>query len=314
MVLKLIREDYLPVSSLHKIYFAEYGDPHGLPILFIHGGPGSKSKTSYLDVIPKTIPFRAILFDQRGCGQSQPSGEIKENTTQHLIEDIEKLRSFLKIKKWFLIRGRSWGSTLALLYAQAHPTKVQNLLLSSIFLARKEDMEWLYSPKGAIKFFPDKAERIKNFLQKHNLSWSELNHYAYQIITKGALTQKKELAALIFGWEYGLMNLDVNFNQLTPDEMEEENINSLKIYLHYSTHQFFIKNNEILTQIKTIKNIPTFILHGRYDMVCPPNQAYLLHQHLKNSKLIFINYASHHLGWDGYQWEKQLLSQISQIS
>ncbi len=306
MVQKLIGEDYLKVSSLHKIHYAEYGHPDGTPILFIHGGPGSKSKTNYLDFLPNKFPFRAILFDQRGCGQSLPPGEVKNNTTSDLIKDIENLRRHLGIEKWY-VTGNSWGSTLALLYAQTFPQKIKGLILKNIFLARRKDMKWLYSPSGARRFFPDKAALIESYLEKENLKWSELISHTFQMMLNGKEKVKKQLAALISNWEYGLMNIDPPFHLIQPEEIEEEQINSVTIYCHYATNNFFMQENQILENIKAIEKIPTVIIHGRYDMVCPPEQAYLLHQHLTNSKLIWVNYAGHHLGWDGYQWTKELI-------
>ncbi len=306
MALKLIREDYLQVSSLHKIYYAEYGRSDGIPILFIHGGPGSKSKVNHLDFLPDEVSFCAILFDQRGCGQSLPSGEVKENTTSDLIEDIEKLRRHLGIKRWYLTGG-SWGSTLALLYAQAFPQKVEGLILRNIFLARRKDIKWLYSSLGAKQFFPDKAAFVESYLKKEGLEWSELIDYAYKKMLSGGEETKKQLIALISNWEYGLMNLDPPFHLTQPEEIEEEEIHSTTIYCHYATNDFFIQDNQILRNIKAIEKIPTAIIHGRYDMVCPPEQAYLLHQHLTNSKLIWVNYAGHHLGWSGYQWMRELI-------
>ena len=309
MAFKLIREDYLEVSPVHKIYFAEYGDRNGIPVIFFHGGPGSKSRESYLDSLPTDLPVRAILYDQRGCGQSQPQGELKENTTPLLIEDIEKLRRHLEIDKWLVVGG-SWGSTLALLYAEKYPDQVRGLVLKSVFLARKQDQEWLYSPSGAGQFFPDKAEAIKLYLKKHHLQWPDFIDHAHQLMLTGKEKEKKQVAVLISNWEHGLMNLDVSPHLIKMEDVDEEIINSTAIYCHYSINHFFIRENQIIENIKAIEKIPTVIIHGRYDMVCPPEGAYLLHQNLANSKLVFVNYASHHLGWDGNQWTKELIKEM----
>ena len=305
MTFKLITQNYLPVSSSHKIYYATYGNPNGVPILFIHGGPGSKSKITHLDYLPDSDNIYAILFDQRGCGQSQPVGETKNNTTKDLINDIEKLKNHLNISKWY-VTGGSWGSTLALLYAQTYPDSVKGLILRNIFLARPQDIDWIYNPNGVGRFYPDKFQKIKKYLQHQNLKWADLLTHAYQIITQQNITRKKQIISLIFNWEYTLMNIDVPVHDLTPDEVDDDFIHSATIYLHYTVNKFFISQNQILNQINTIKHIPTIIVHGRYDMICPPQQAYILHQHLPNSKLFFTNFAGHHLTWDGQIWIKHL--------
>ncbi len=306
MTLNLIREEHLKVSSLHKVYFAEYGDSQGIPVVFIHGGPGDKGKVSYLDYLPEDLNFRAILFDQRGCGQSLPVGEIKQNTTADLIEDINKLRQHLNIDKWYVVGG-SWGSTLALLYAQAYPTQVIGLFLRNIALMRYQDLAWIYSEDGVGRFFPDKKERLKKYMENHKLDWSNLISHVYQVLQSNSLVQKKQTVSLLSDWEWGAMNLDVPIHQIRVEEIDEKWIASFNIYIHYAFNRFFIKENQILDNLDRIKNIPTTIVHGRYDMLCPPEQAYSLHKKLPKSKLVFVNYSGHLMGWDGKLWFKHLI-------
>ncbi|NOY14882.1 MAG: prolyl aminopeptidase [bacterium] len=309
--MKLIQQTFLQVSPLHQLHIARYGSPSGTPILFIHGGPGSKSKPNYLDYLPDNLPIHAILYDQRGCGLSQPAGEINQNTTQHLIQDIEKLRRRLNIDKWY-VTGGSWGSTLALLYAQKHPKVVKGLILRNIFLARQKDNSWLYQPDGVGQFFPDKVKPVEKYLKKHNLSWDNLIFHAYQTLKTGSFNQQKTITALIYGWEHSLMSLDVPVHQTTPQEIDQETIASARIFTHYAANDFFIKNNQIIKNTSKIKHIPTAIIHGRYDMVCPLQQAYTLHQHLPNSQLFITNFAGHQLTWDGRILVKLSIKQLIQ--
>ncbi|GIW62577.1 MAG: hypothetical protein KatS3mg090_0403 [Patescibacteria group bacterium] len=157
--MKLLKKGYLKISKLHKIFYHTYGQSRGEAIIFLHGGPGGASKKDYLEYLEEDLNVKAVLFDQRGCGENTPLSETKENTTQYLIEDIENLRHYLGLSKIYLF-GSSWGSTLSLLYAQKYPENVKGLFLRSIFLARRKDIEWVYSENGACRIFLTNTKRF----------------------------------------------------------------------------------------------------------------------------------------------------------
>ncbi|TPI02953.1 prolyl aminopeptidase [Mycoplasma struthionis] len=280
---------YLKVSDLHSIYYEEIGNPNGKPILFVHGGPGggiSESSRQYFD--PKY--YRVILFDQRGAGKSLPAAEIKENTTHDLIEDIEKLREFLKIDKWTLFGG-SWGSTLSLLYAIKYPSKVNGMILRGIFLGRKEDDNWLYN-KGASDYFPYEYEEYSSFVKPEErddliLAYHKyLNHEDPKIAEQAAYHWAK--------WELSLITLIKSpiLEEILSDK--KANLALARLENHYFVNHIFLDDdNYILNNANKIENIKTIIIHGQYDMDCRPVGAYLLHQKLKNSSLRFIEASGH---------------------
>ena len=304
--MKTITQSFLKVSKLHKIYFQQFGSKDGTPIIFLHGGPGGKSEPKNLDYLPENQSFNAVLFDQRGCGESKPFGEIKENTTLDLIEDIKKLALHLKLEKFYLF-GSSWGSTLALLFAQKYPKRVKGLVLKSVFLARRKDIEWLYSENGAARFFPDKYKRVEEYLKQKRLTWKKFIDFAYKLIKSKKIEEQKELVSIIYDVEYSLAKLDVPFHPLTKKDIDGNFLNTAKIYLHYLKNNFFLRENQILKEINKIKNIPTLIIHGRYDMLTPLEGAWKLHKALPKSRLFITNFSSHSLSWDGKVFLKEFL-------
>ncbi|MAA80046.1 MAG: prolyl aminopeptidase [Deltaproteobacteria bacterium] len=281
---------YLQVSQTHNLYYEEVGNPLGTPILFLHGGPGGGINT-YVRRFFNPNHYRAILFDQRGSGKSTPYACIEENTTHDLINDIETLRKKLNIESW-VVMGGSWGSTLALLYAIHHPKCVKALILRGVFLARPCEIDWLYGPNGAARIFPkdysyfvadlseeEKKNPIPSFLKrltdaKPNVQLRAVNDWNR--------------------WEMGI-------SQLIPVEEPEDFYNTLdeglaiaRIEVHYFTHNSFLPSeNYILDNCDAITHIPCEIIQGRYDIVCPPQSAYELHQKLPLSNLHIIADAGH---------------------
>ncbi|AZZ65306.1 prolyl aminopeptidase [Metamycoplasma phocicerebrale] len=278
------KTNYLKVSDIHSLYYEEAGNPKGEPILFVHGGPGggiSESNRQYFD--PKH--YRIILFDQRGCGKSIPSAEIKENTTMNLISDIELLRKKLNIEKWILFGG-SWGTCLSLIYAINYPNRVKGLILRGIFLGRREDDYYLYQ-KGASQYFPEAYKEFSSFIPKNERgdlikAYSKyLNHKDINIAYKAAYHWAK--------WELGLITMNPLPDIETILENNKANLELARLENHYFVNHLFLDDdNYILNNIKNIENIPTIIIHGRYDMDCRPEGAYLLHNKLKKSKLNFV--------------------------
>lgn len=299
-------QGWLPVSPRHQIYYAEYGDPDGIPILSIHGGPGSQSKLSHLEVLPPGV--RAILFDQRGCGLSKPFGELKQNTTQNLISDMDKLRRHLNIDKWILV-GNSWGSTLALLYAETYPQHTLGLGLRSVFLARPQDVLWSFSRQGAGRFYPDGWHQLEIFAKTHNFQLDNLLDQGWHILTQTNQNLQNQFVQAIRQWEWHLMKFEKDPSQLPP-EITPEDIAMTKLFWHYWKNDFFLKPNQILTNLSTINHLPAVIVHGRYDLDCPPEQAWQIHQNLPKSELFFSSHASHHLNNDAKLWFRKLLSSL----
>ena len=287
-----IRTGDIKVSSIHTLKYWEYGNPNGFPLISLHGGPGSKSKFSHIQHFDFD-KFRIVQFDQRGAGQSEPLGEIKENTTQNLIEDIEQLRKHLNIDK-FILKGSSWGSTLSLLYAEAYPKNIEMLLLSAIFLARKTDYKWV-EDKIIERFVPERSEYLQQLKNKYGIT----KERAFKILLNDNLNPESKEAKIATAYYIVVEGMLVGFDPLSfalsVDDIDLESVMSIRIATHYFKNNFFIEENQILNNINKIKHIPTFIGHARYDMVCPYEQAYVLNKHMRNSYLYsYTNYS--HIG------------------
>lgn len=283
-------EGFLQVSDKHKIYYHQYGNPNGEVILQIHGGPGSNSKPKHVRIYDLSR-FRVVLFDQRGCGKSMPRGLLEENTTSDLVEDIESLRKHLQIDKWY-IHGPSWGSTLALLYAERYPQMVKKLLLRGIFFASKAEDDWLFK-FGANQLFPDKFDDFIKFIPENKRE--EYLDYLYEV-AKGDDYSLKEKLLLAFGnWEGSILSLIPEEDDDGEIDIERE-INSSTIMLHYVNNDFFLEDEEILKEenIQKLKNIPMVIINGRYDIVTPMISAWKLHKALPHSILDVVLLAGHH--------------------
>ena len=242
---------------------------------------------------------RLILFDQRGCGKSLPLGEINNNTLQDLVADIERLRTQLKIKKWF-VTGGSWGATLALAYAQTHPKVVKGLLLDSIFLARPRDTQWAFTKDNGIdRLFPDLWEQHQKFLKKFNASPANAAQILLSKLQTEPLETVQEIVAGVYNWEGNLMNAQENLHFTNPEDVTEEGIAQAKIFLHYEANDFFLKQDQILKGMSKISSIPTVIVHGRYDLLCPVEQAWQLQKKLSNVETIILPTSNHRLTAEG---------------
>ncbi len=278
----------LAVDATHTLYVEECGNPNGIPILFVHGGPGG----SFSPIIRQFFnpgQYRVILFDQRGCGQSTPHASLGDNTSQHLVDDIERIRIFLDVETWALFGG-SWGSTLSLLYAEAHPERVTALILRGIFLCRDEDTAWFYQ-SGANRFcadyWPDFIAPIAPENRGHMIK-------AYYDILTGDDKQKQLEAAKAWSfWEGRMMMLSPDPSLVDHFSEPEVALALARIECHYFINQCFLKPEQILNQADRIRDIPTTIIHGRYDMICPVNQAFELKAQLPAAKLVICNHAGH---------------------
>lgn len=276
--------EHFAVDEIHEIYLEQSGNPDGVPVIVVHGGPGAGSHPNQRRWFDPNH-YRIILFDQRGCGKSTPQGELNNNTTQDLIDDMEKIRQHLQIDNWILFGG-SWGSALSLLYAQQYPERVTHLILRSILLANKADYEWFFQ-SGANKIFPDYwRDFVKDIPANEQ---DDIIDAYYQ-----RLNSNNEIMRMTAAKAWSLWHRHcATFNP--PKEEEDNNITLrlARIESHYFKNNCFIEENQILNNMKAIKTIPTIIVHGRYDMICPLSNAYQVHKGLLNSRLEIIRDAGH---------------------
>jgi proline iminopeptidase len=279
----------LKVSELHTIYYEECGNPQGKPVVFVHGGPGGGTDASmrrFFD--PKK--WRIVLFDQRGCGKSTPFAELKDNTTWDLVSDMEKVRTTLKIEKWSVFGG-SWGSTLALAYAINHTERVLDLTLRGIFLLREKEIRWFYQ-EGASYVFPDAwAKYIEPIPQ------NERHDYVtsfYNRLTSSDANTRMEAAKAWSIWEGSTSKLFTDPAFIARFGGDDFATAFARIECHYFINKgFFKEDGWLLKNVDKIRHIPTWIVQGRYDMVCPATSAYELHEKWPESKLFIIADAGH---------------------
>lgn len=282
---------FLPVSPLHTIYFEVSGNPRGLPVVFLHGGPGagtSPENRRFFD--PKQ--YKIILMDQRGSGKSTPHAELRENTTWDLVSDLETLRDHLKISNW-IVFGGSWGSTLALAYAIRHPASIKALVLRGIFLCRPIDIQWFYQ-QGASLLFPEAWEPYSNSIPEDERK-DFVSAYYRRLTSSDKETQMK-FAKIWSVWEAATSKLipDIQFMEKFAEDFFA--LAFARIECHYFINKvFFPTDNYILENADVFKSIPGHIVHGRYDVVCPIDNAFQLHKAWPNSKLHVIPDAGHNV-------------------
>lgn len=279
----------LKVSAIHELYYEEVGNPNGVPIVFLHGGPGGGIHADYRRFFdPKH--YRIVLFDQRGSGQSTPHAELKENTTWDLVADTEKIRELLKIDRW-IVFGGSWGSTLALAYAETHPEKTMGLVLRGIFLCRKKDIHWFYQ-QGADSLFPDQWEKYLAPIPESERG--DLVTAYYKRLTSSDRNTRVTAAQAWTVWEASLSKLIPDTNMIEDYSDAEFSLAFARIECHYFINgAFFEHDDQLLTNAYKIRHIPTEIVHGRYDVVCPIDQAWELKKQLPQSQLHIIADSGH---------------------
>jgi proline iminopeptidase len=279
---------HLPVDSHHTLYVEECGNPQGLPVVFLHGGPGGGCTPSHRRFFnPKQ--YRIVLFDQRGSGRSTPHASLQDNTTQHLVSDIETIRNHLGIEKW-LVFGGSWGSTLGLVYAQTHPEKVLGLILRGIFLARDRDIQFFYQ-HGTSEVFADYWEDFAAPIpaaERHDM----VNAY-YRLLTHTNPDVCLEAAKAWSIWEGRCSSLYPNPNLVDFFSEPHTALSIARIECHYFKHNSFLRPNQILEDAQRLRHIPGIIVHGRYDVVCPFDNAWALHKAWPQAELHIIHDAGH---------------------
>ncbi len=297
----------LEVSSLHSIYWEKSGNPSGIPILVIHGGPGGGSQPVYRRYFDPEV-FNIVQFDQRGCGSSRPHSELIENTTNHLIEDIEKVRNFLRIGSWHVFGG-SWGSTLSLIYAIQYPEKVLSLTLRGIFLCRDTELKWFYQ-KGASEVFPQEFDLFKSQIPIEERE--DMIKAFYKRLTSEDLTIRAEAAQAWTRWEMSTSHLIPKKLSIKKAYNENFSDSFARIECHYFINNIFLEENYILKNISNIVNIPISIVQGRYDIVCPMRSAWDLKKALPSANLYVIESAGHSMKETGIT--QKLVYLTNQIS
>ena len=268
------RSGWLRVSPLHEIYWEESGNPKGKPALFVHGGPGAGAdprSRRFFD--PKR--YRIVVFDQRGCGRSRPHASLEDNTTWHLVADIERLRAFLGIERW-LVFGGSWGSTLALAYSQAHPRRVSELVLRGIFMLRKWEIDWFYQD-GAGALFPDRWEHYVAAIPRRERS--DLVAAYYRRLTSPNRATRVRAARAWSIWEAATSHLLMDEANIDKWGEEDFAVAVARIECHYFVNKGFLeREDQLLRGVRRIRGIPAVIVQGRYDVVCPMMTAWDLHR------------------------------------
>lgn len=282
-------EHQLKVDELHTIHIEECGNPQGLPVLVCHGGPGCGTVPLQRRFFDPEF-YRIILFDQRGCGKSEPHLETRNNTTQHLVNDMEAIRHFLDIENW-IVFGGSWGATLAIIYAIQFPKNVKALMLRGIFLARQQEFDWLYKEGGASRIFPDAWQ---DFIKPIPERDRECLVTAYSHKLRGSDELARMAAAKNWAcWEAHLSTLRPNHvlvDQLCDPHMA---LSLAVMESHYFSNKGFIEPDYILKNIDKIKDIPGVLVHGRYDLVCPLDGAFAIQNAWPNAQLHVIRDAGH---------------------
>jgi proline iminopeptidase len=283
------RTGFLPVSEIHALYYEECGNPSGKPVLFLHGGPGGGTEPKHRRFFDPDA-WRIVLFDQRGCGKSTPHASLEENTTGHLVEDIERLRRHLGIERWTLFGG-SWGSTLALAYAEAHPSRVTELVLRGIFLLRKWEIAWFYQ-EGANRLFPEAWEDYLAPIPPEERG--DLLSAYYRRLTGPDPALRQRAARAWSMWEGRTSTLLPNPELIARTAGADFSLAFARIECHYFVHgAFFERENQLLEDLVRIHHLPVVIIQGRYDVVCPMQSAFELHRAWPGSRLVIVPDAGH---------------------
>lgn len=285
------RTGKLRVSPIHTLYFEESGNPKGKPVVFVHGGPGGGTDPKmrrFFD--PKR--YRIVLFDQRGCGQSTPHASLVDNTTWHLVDDMERLREHLGIEAWQVFGG-SWGSTLGLAYAEMHPQRVTELVLRGIFLLRRSEIEWFYqNPNGAASLFPDLWEQYVAVIPKSERGDMVAAYYRRLTGRNQAVLAKAARAWSL--WEGATSYLHLNDDYVARFGESAYATAFARIECHYFINRGFLKTDaQLLEQARRLKKIPGVIVQGRYDVICPMTSAWALHRAWPEAELRIVGDAGH---------------------
>lgn len=281
------RSGRLALDALHSMYWEESGNPRGIPAVFLHGGPGGGSSPEHRRFFDPAF-YRIVVYDQRGAGQSLPLGELTDNTTQHLVGDIERLREHLKIERW-LVFGGSWGSTLALAYAETHPERVLALVLRGIFLCRPLEVHWfLYQMRF---LYPEAWRSFAEFLPEHERG--DLLASYYRRLTSPDPALHMPAAHAWSRYEGSCSTLLADPDLVAHFDEDAVALAIARIESHYFVHRIFLPENALLDNIDRVRHLPCTIVQGRYDIVCPILSADELHRAWPEAEYIIVADAGH---------------------
>ena len=279
---------FLETETQHSIYVEQSGNPDGQAVIFLHGGPCSGTRPDQRRFF-NPEKYRIILFDQRSCGLSVPFGELDNNTTQDLLDDMESIRKYLDIQQWLLFGG-SWGATLALLYAQQHIENVKAMILRGVFLARKKDLDW-FLQEGAGRIYPEQYQRLVESIPKSDRSnlieglwerlWSDDEVVCRQVARE---------------WEIwgSQVALGAEYKRVQDDEhVSQKMVKQARMEIHFARNNYFLEENQILRNCHVLKKNPTVIIHGRYDLVCPMEAGLSLYQALPDAEYFVLPNSGH---------------------
>ena len=279
---------FLETGTQHAVYVEQSGNPDGISVIFLHGGPCSGTKPDHRRFFNPDF-YHIILFDQRSCGLSVPFGELEHNSTQDLIDDMERIRLHIGVEQWLLFGG-SWGAALALLYAQQQPKKVIGMIIRAVFLARQQDLEW-FAKVGVNLIYPEQWQRLLESIPEPSRK---------KLISGlcAALGGNDEVAKRRVAKEWLAWGAQVALgNDYMPDRQNEhvteKMVKQVGMELHYAKHHYFVTENQILENCALLRNIPTVIIHGRQDLVCPIEAGMKLHQALPEADYIILPNAGH---------------------
>lgn len=281
-------EGLLKVSDLHSIFYKAYGNPDGIPVVILHGGPGAGCNDAMAKSFDLT-KWNVVMFDQRGAMRSEPFGCMEENTPQHSISDIEALRKYLRIEKW-IVFGGSWGSSLALLYGQKHSNCCIGFILRGVWLVRESD--WLHLLYGMGKTFPEANQSMIDYIPEEERN-DLLSAYHRRVFDSDPEVQLS--AARAFMKFDAICATHLPNPKLVEAMLQNEKLilGAVKTFCHYAKNNFFLEKNQILSNMEKIAHLPAIIVHGRYDAICQPEMAYSLHQNWSNSMLWMIPDGGH---------------------
>ena len=275
----------------HRIYFEQAGDPKGIPVVFLHGGPGSGCKPSHRQFFDPKKYF-SVLVDQRGAGKSTPYGGVDANTTQLLVQDLERIRAELGIDRWVLFGG-SWGAALALYYAINHPERTSALVLRGTFLARRYDVDWFFE-HGASRLLPREWDAFQQGMEQLQLSGETISDCLYRCTFAGNDQMRDAVAGLWSRWSEAVVMY--SFNNI-PAQNETESTEAMRaktrIEMHYAKNNYFMPEDYLLENISSIPKVPVKIIHGMRDITCTPDAGWAVHKKMPQSEFILLRDAGH---------------------
>ncbi|EAR53083.1 proline iminopeptidase [Oceanicola granulosus HTCC2516] len=287
----------LDVGDRHRIYVEQCGNPNGLPVVVLHGGPGGGCSPAMRRYFDPEI-YRIVLFDQRGCGRSRPHASVENNTTWHLVADIERIRTVLGIDRW-VVFGGSWGATLALIYAQEHPESALALVLRGVFLMTRRELDWFYGG-GAAQFWPDLWQRFAGLIPEEERG--DLIAAYHRRLFSGDVMSETRHARAWASWENALASID---NDGSGGESPADYARAFaRLENHYFVNEGWLgPDRQILDRMDRLADVPGWIVQGRYDMICPPLSAFKLAEAWPDARLKLVGKAGHALSEAGISQE-----------